>query len=224
MNPASQVKLGLIGRGNWGNVYAKTLTDMGIEFRQMGRDWNAKGLDGVIIASSGESHFPIAKCIINSRIPCLIEKPITMSHIRAERLLNWAERYKNAIVFTGHTRLYSPAWKEFKYGLPDVVKVEAQAGGKCKMRPMMDWGSHLAAMCLDIGFNPANAAIRCENHDLPFRFIVNDEYVFDDPPTIPKPLNVLIGEFIKAIDKGVENLDGLRLGVEVMKYLDTQEK
>src|SRR3990167_1847268 len=121
------MKLGLIGKGNWGNVYAKTLTEMGIEFHQMGRDWDSKGVDGIIIASNAWSHFMIAKGLILGRMPCLIEKPITLNIKRAVRLLEWAEDHDKSIVYTGYTRLYSPAWNEFKQTLPEVVKIEAQA-------------------------------------------------------------------------------------------------
>ena len=175
MNPASQVRLGLIGRGNWGNVYAKTLTEMGIPFRQMGIDWDSKGLDGVIIASKAESHFLIAKSLILARMPVLIEKPIAMSYKRAVRLLEWAEEWKNSIVFVSHTRLYSKEWIEFKNSLPAVFSIEAQAGSRCKVSPKWDWGPHLVAMTLDLGFDPLKAKIRCENWDLPFKFIVNGQ-------------------------------------------------
>lgn len=216
------MKLGLIGRGPFGNIYAKTLKDMGIEFRQMGQDWNAKGLDGVIIASKAESHFEIAKGLIMARIPCLIEKPICFSYKRACRLLDWAEDYSNSIVFVSHTRLYSKAWKEFKYNLPtDIISVEAQAGGRCKVKPRWDWGPHIVSMCLDIGFNPSKAILRFNEYETPFKFIVNGNYVFDDPKCQPTPLEVMIGDFVEAIEKGEQNLDGLRLGVNVTAYLDS---
>lgn len=214
------MKLGLIGRGNWGNVYARTLQSMGIEFRQMGQDWDCKGLDGVIIASKAESHFMIAKAMLLARMPVLIEKPVCRSAKQADKLLGWAEDYKNSIALCGYTRLYSPAWKEFKYGLPEVVSVKAQAGSKCKIHPKLDWGTHLVAMCLDIGFSPFNAEFTFADYSLPFRFVVNDTYVFDDPKTMPMPLEVLISEFVKSIEKGEQRIDDLKLSVSVMEYID----
>ena len=216
------MKLGLIGRGPFGQVYAKTLTEMGIEFRQMDMDWDCKGLDGVIIASKAESHFLIAKSLILARMPVLIEKPIAMSYKRAVRLLEWAEEWKNSIVFVSHTRLYSKEWIEFKNSLPAVFSIEAQAGSRCKVSPKWDWGPHLVAMTLDLGFDPLKAKIRCENWDLPFKFVVNDKYEFNDPPCIPTPLTVMIGEFVKAIEKGEQNIEGLKLGVHVTQYLSAE--
>ncbi len=224
------MKLGLIGRGPFGQVYAKTLTEMGIEFVQYGQDWDCKGLDGVIIASKAESHFLIAKSLILARMPVLIEKPIAMSYKRAVRLLEWAEEWKNSIVFVSHTRLYSKEWVEFKNSLPldysnfstqpiNVLSIEAQAGSRCKVSPKWDWGPHLVAMTLDLGFDPLKAKIRCENYEIPFKFVVNGQYEFNDPPCIPTPLTVMIGEFVKAIEKGEQNIEGLKLGVLVTQYL-----
>lgn len=216
------MRLGLIGRGRWGKVYAKTLTEMGIEFVQMGQDWTPQGVDGVIIASKAESHFMIAKSLIMARMPVLIEKPIAFSYERASRLLGWAEEWKNSIVFVSHTRLYSKEWIEFRDSLPEVFSVEAQAGSRCKVKPKWDWGPHLVAMTLDLGFDPLKAKIRCENWDLPFRFIVNGQYEFNDPPCIPTPLTVMIGEFVKAIEKGEQNIEGLKLGTLVTQYLSAE--
>jgi predicted dehydrogenase len=215
------MKIGLIGRGPFGNVYAKTLAGMGIEFKQMGMDWDSKGFDGMIIASKAESHFVIAKPLIMARMPVLIEKPITMSWKKASRLLGWAEDYKKSIVFVSHTRLYSKAWKEFKQGLPEVItSVEAHAGGRCKVAPKWDWGPHIVSMCLDIGFNPSMSIMNLNGYETPFKFIVNGTYVFNDDKCIPTPLEVMIGEFVKAIEKGEQDIEGLRLGVNVTAYLD----
>lgn len=221
MNPASQVKLGLIGRGPFGMVYAKTLQGMGIEYKQMGMDWDSKGVDGIIIASKAESHFMIAKSLIMARMPVLIEKPVCMSWKKANRLLSWAEDWKNSIVFVSHTRLYSKAWKEFKLTLPDeITSVEAQAGGRCKVAPKWDWGPHIVSMCLDIGFNPSQSRMTLTEYEAPFKFVVNGTYVFNDEKCQPTPLEVMIGEFVKAIEKGEQNIEGLRLGVNVTGYLD----
>lgn len=213
------MKLGIIGRGRWGDVYAKTLTEMGIEYRQMGRDWTSSGLDGVIIASKAESHYQVAKSLIIGRMPCLIEKPVCMNLDRASRLMAWAKEY-DAIVFSSHTRLYSPGWREFKASLPEAHKVEAWAGGECKTDPHWDWGSHLVAMCLDIGFPPDKASLVYGNIKRPLTFTVNDQFVFQDGITDPMPLNVLIQEFVEAIEKGERNIEGLKMGVEVTRYLD----
>ena len=214
------MKLGLIGRGKWGQVYAKTLSEMGIEFKQTGRDWDSKGVDGVIIASKAESHFMIAKSLINARMPCLIEKPITFSFKRSERLLEWAEEYDKSIVFVSHTRLYSNAWREFKDSLPLIHSVEMQFGRKCKIDSKLDCGPHLISMCLDLGYDPLDAKITIKDYDLPLKVIVNGEFVFDDPPTYPTPLTVLIKEFVTAIEKGEQNIEGLKLGVKVMEYVE----
>ena len=212
--------LGLIGRGYWGNVYAKTLTGMGVEFKQMGTDWTSQGVDGIIIASKADSHFMIAKSLIMARMPVIIEKPIAMSYKKAQRLLGWADDWKNSIVLVSHTRLYSSAWKEFKQSLPEVTSVEAYSGGRCKIDPKWDWGPHIVAMCLDIGFNPSLASLKFNSYETPFKFIVNGTHVFDDPKVYPTPLEVMIRKFISSIEKCTQDIDDLKLGVNVTAYLD----
>lgn len=210
--------IGLIGRGHWGNVYAKTLDKMGVPYRQMGKDWSIEGLDGVIIASSPDSHFILAKAMILARMPVLIEKPICFSYKKAMRLVSWTG--DKSIVFAGHTRLYSPAWKEFKSSLPEIVSIKAQAGGVSKIDQKWDWGPHLVSMCLDLGFPPDKADIRLLNDLVPLTFVVNDAYRFQDVITDPMPLEVLLTEFIKAIKSGEKDIRGLEFGVEVTAYCE----
>ena len=214
------MKIGLIGRGPWGNVYAKTMTEMGIDFIQMGKDWTSQGFDGMIIASHPHSHFMIAKSLIGSRMPVIIEKPVCFTTNRALSLLESANNNINGIALVGYTRLYSPVWKAFKASLPKITSLTAEAGSKCKIDPKWDWGSHLVAMCFDLGFNPEKADIKWYKTDIPLKITVNDEFTFTDMITDPMPLNVLISEFVDLIESKRRNLHGLEIALEVTNYLE----
>lgn len=216
------MRIGIIGRGPWGQVYANTLRGLGVAFWQIGRDLgNLRNADGVIIASAAHSHMPLAEAFIESYVPVLIEKPIALVSANARHLLDLAKRH-HGIVFTGHTRLHSNAWRQFKArALAEVVhSVYATAGGPCKLTPLWDWGPHLVAMCLDLGFDPLKAHILTDGEEEPLRVIVNGKMEFRDVDEKPAPLEVLLTEFMEAIKKGEPDVRGLELGVSVVEHLE----
>lgn len=105
------------------------------------------------------------------------------------------------IAFAGHTRLYSPEWKIFKASCPRIEYLEARAGGTLR-NPWWDWGPHIVAMCLDLGFDPRRAQISVRKAREPLSFVVNGSHRFTDRRTSPSPLECLLTEFVAAIDVG----------------------
>ena len=220
------MKIGLIGRGPWGAVYAKTLAAMGIEFWQSGRDWRNRSLpDAAIIACAPDAHYEVAKSLLIRGVPVLIEKPVCDSYSYTQRLMSLA-KFMGGIVFVGHTRLYSNAWREFKAKAQaeGVKSVYAVAGGKCKLAPLWDWGPHLIAMCLDLGFDPDAAHIITGEDEWPLKFVVNGTMTFTDQQESPSPLEVLITEFLAAAAAKKTDLRGMELGVKVADYIRRNEK
>lgn len=122
------------------------------------------------------------------------------------------------IAFAGHTRLFSPAWRTFKKSLPKVHSISAVCGGTTR-DPWWDWGPHPVSMCLDLGFDPRRADIRCYAEKTPLSFTVNGEHEFVDVVTNPMPLEVLCTEFVEAIKLGKPNNAGLVLGAAVVEFL-----
>lgn len=212
------VRLGLVGRGYWGNTYASELKKLGIAFWQAGRDWPEvlvnNPTDGVIVASSTDSHYRIAKTLLRFGVPVLVEKPVTLCARQALELAGMG-----GIGFVGHTRLYSPAWRDFKASLGPVETVEAWAGGVNDTNPdaIWNWGSHLAAMCLDIGFCPRKAVFHITEEKQALRFVANGLEFVDGPPGA---LANLITQFCEAIAKGAPDNRGMRLGYEVVKFTE----
>lgn len=203
------MKLGIVGHG-WGNAYARTLDKLGIEYWQ-GRTWGDRA-DGVIIASPAETHYEIAKGLLPAA-PIILEKPVTLDPRQAWELVGMG-----GIAFAGHTRLFSPAWRIFKASLLPVESITCCAGGT-ERDPWWDWGPHLAAMCIDLGFDPSRARISVGKSYRPLSFVVNGDQEFVDEVTSPTPLEVLVTEFVAAIERGEPNNAGLRLGAEVVEYL-----
>jgi len=217
------MQIGIIGRGPWGDVHAETLRRMGIAHTQAGQDWHGKmnHCDGVIVSSTPESHCDVASTLMREFFPVLIEKPVCMNMDEGRELLRIAN-VQEAIVFAGHTRLYSTAWRAFKEKAmqQDIYSVYASAGGPCKIDPLWDWGSHLVAMCLDLGFDPLDAHMVFDKYDWPLKFSVNGTMMFADVEESPTPLEVLLTEFMQAIDLGEPDMRGLEFGVKVVEKLE----
>ena len=215
------MQLGLIGRGVWGGVYARNLGAMDVPFWQAGRDFRGRSADGIIIASEPHSHFVIAREFIKAGVPVLIEKPMCMNAADATELLHLVDEHAG-IGMVGHTRLYSPAWRTFKAHAQrvGVQSVFATAGGPCQLSPWWDWGPHLAALCFDLGVDPI---IRATSVPTPLKVVVNNMLAFDDPPTEPMPLRILLSEFMSAIAEGKPHSDGIKMGLRVVEFLERRK-
>lgn len=219
--------IGLIGRGPHGNRYAETLDRMGVYFWQAGRDWDEKPeADAYIIASAAYSHYSLAKQLIAINKPVLIEKPVCMSTTDALSLLKLA-KHLDGIVFCGHTRLYSPAWKLFKAMLHSPVHhLEAIAGGGAKIDPWWDWGPHLMAMYLDLqdsGVKIRTANIEAAAKKTPLSFDC-DGAIFMDSDTDPMPMECLLTQFLAAIKKGPPDIRDLGLAYRVTALLESTQR
>lgn len=206
----SPLKIAILG-SNWGRVYARTLEKLGIDF-QIGRAW--RDCDGVIVATPPETHYELAREILSAGYPLILEKPITLVPWHA-----WDLVKLGGIAFAGHTRLFSPAWRQFKASLPPIETIDCCAGGTPR-DPWWDWGPHLASMCLDLGFDPRKADMRAYRRELPLSFVVNGEHEFRDVITEPMPVEVLVSEFVAAIERGDPNNEGLELGARVVEFLN----
>src|SRR5688572_7557125 len=115
---------------------------MGINCEQYGQEWDQawRKVDGMIIASAAKSHCEVATRLLHhSDIPLLIEKPVCMSVEETQGILEYAEyTFRKPIIFTGHTRLYSPSWREFKVKVGKPETVFMQYGGPSKLGWLWD--------------------------------------------------------------------------------------
>jgi len=134
-----EVRLGLVGGGRWGRIYAATLERMeGVSLAALSSrnsdnraiapegcpttsDWRdliemaaPKGiLDGLIIAVPPEAQMNIAAAAIKAGLPALLEKPVTMDTASAKQLLQLAKT-QNSFVMVDHTQLFNPAFRHLK--------------------------------------------------------------------------------------------------------------
>ena len=127
------IKIAIIGTGRWGMNHVRTARKiLGENFnlvcdayrtnedkiKEIAEDIriitdpaeiaNDSSIDAVIIATPAETHFEIAKQMLESGKSVLVEKPITLTAENAEELQKISERTGNKLM-VGHILLYHPA-------------------------------------------------------------------------------------------------------------------
>lgn len=126
----------VVGAGYWGKNHIKTLNDLdclygivepNIQLQQKNQNLysNSKifsnleqaledfDIDGFIIATPAHTHYALAKKIILSKKPVLVEKPFTLKLEDAEELKELAE-INQTNVMVGHVLLFHPAIRKIK--------------------------------------------------------------------------------------------------------------
>lgn len=132
------MKLALIGCGKWGKNHLKTVNaiegckltwacDLDYEklsqaaavypqtrFTENKEDiLNDSEVQGVIIATTPESHYILAKEAISKGKAVLVEKPVTINSKDSHDLIELAAA-QNTVLMAGHTLIYHPAVKMIK--------------------------------------------------------------------------------------------------------------
>ena len=128
-------KICVIGAGRWGKNHIKTFHELGClggivdnnedalpgfqkqypevttfsDFRDAVKD----SFDAFTVATPAETHFEIAKVILNHEKHVLVEKPITLKAKEARLLKELAEE-KGVNLMVGHLLLFHPAIRKIK--------------------------------------------------------------------------------------------------------------
>ena len=79
---------------------------------------NGSGLDAVVIATPVRSHYELAKASLESGKHTFIEKPMAMSSVECEALIDVADQ-KGLTLMVGHTFLYSSPVRKIKQIIKD---------------------------------------------------------------------------------------------------------
>ncbi len=132
------MKLALIGCGKWGKNYLKTVNEIegcklkwacDLDYEKLNQAaavypqtrftenktdiLNDIEVQGVIIASTPESHYMLAKEAISKGKAVLVEKPVTTNRKDSHDLIELAAA-QNTVLMAGHTLIYHPAVKKIK--------------------------------------------------------------------------------------------------------------
>ena len=132
------INIAVIGAGNWGRNHIRILSGMkntnlksvcdvdeekliiirknypNVEISTNPVDiFNDSSIDGVVIASSSDTHFKLAEAALENNKDVLVEKPMTLDSKASEILVEKAEN-KKRILMVGHLLIYHPAVKKIK--------------------------------------------------------------------------------------------------------------
>ncbi|MBL4935023.1 Gfo/Idh/MocA family oxidoreductase [Clostridium sp. YIM B02515] len=132
------IKLALIGCGKWGKNYLKTVTAIegcelkwacDLDYQRLNQAapvyhqtrftenkadiLNDSEVQGIIIATTPESHYKLAKEAISKGKAVLVEKPVTINRKDSNDLIELAAA-QNTVLMAGHTLIYHPAIKKIK--------------------------------------------------------------------------------------------------------------
>jgi predicted dehydrogenase len=173
------LRIGLIGLGRWGRRYVESLLKMpdvelgGIAGRAhqidcledslkelFNDDWRVicedPSLDGVIVATSPESHYEIVKFTLERGLPTLVEKPFTLSASQTDELYFLSQKL-NILCMVNYIHLYSRGYKDLKQNVSFSGRVreiysESFAYGPFRsgVPVLWDWGCHDISMCIDL--------------------------------------------------------------------------
>lgn len=120
----SQLKIGVVGYGNWGKNHVRVLTELnllgGVYDKAFSKNKSTNqikfyesldelidNVQALIISSPANTHFEIAKKAIK-KVDVLIEKPVAMKTSDVLSLQKLEKKYKNLIV-VGHQLHFHPA-------------------------------------------------------------------------------------------------------------------
>lgn len=180
------ILLGQIGTGNWGikllnamNRVATVKSCYGHQNRDLvprnvkivddpGDIISDKELDGVIIASSPESHYALARKCLECGQNLFIEKPLCTDTKEAQVLfeLSHAKEFK---LLVGFVYLYSNEYERIKQASLGIDHIEAyfmKANDRHNIPCMLELGSHFVALALDFyGEDAASVALSGDDED-----------------------------------------------------------
>lgn len=144
--PDQRLRLGVVGVGYLGSLHAQKYAAMedidlvgvaDIDFQraqEVARKYHTKAhkthhellphVDGLSLAVPTVSHFEIGRDILNHGIHLLIEKPIALSEVDADRLIETARKH-NTTLQTGHIERFNPVVTKMESLLSQPLFIES---------------------------------------------------------------------------------------------------
>jgi predicted dehydrogenase len=138
-------RIALIGAGQMGSLHARVLSQSAqcelvtiVEPRgetglmiaeRYGVDWapdfdSLDGIDAVVIAAATETHFTIAKRVLELGKPVLVEKPLALTYEQSAELIEESER-RGLPILCGFLERFNPAVLTARQFVGDVVQINA---------------------------------------------------------------------------------------------------
>lgn len=166
-----KLKVGLVGFGRFGKKYFNNLSNSNIfkldfilkKKKKLIKNLNVytslnktKGIkpEGIIIASSPESHFKISKYFLKKKIAIILEKPAVLNLKQLKIIMK--TKTGNSPVLVNHSDLYNPLFQKVKkykskIGVVKFLKInfgkfDYQYTIKRGLLPATDWLPHILAI------------------------------------------------------------------------------
>lgn len=173
-----KMKFALIGAGRWGKIYIQTISRLAnmeisllctsnLENRKLVdsnchicSDWRdiltKRNIDALILAVPPSIQFEILLANLKSKIPLILEKPLTIDAKQAKEIKSLYSK-ENIISLVDHIYLFHPAYTTLKKNLHligNIKSIKTEGGSFGPFRhhtpPLWDYGPHDLSMCLDI--------------------------------------------------------------------------
>lgn len=145
------LRLCLIGAGHMGRIHAQKLAGMKdvtltcvidtdpAQANETARTLGAvgathytraleDGLQAAVIASPTETHYPVARALLENGIHVFVEKPITVHPAEARELIALAKK-RGLVLQVGHLERFSPPFRRAQTTIRDPLLIEARRIG-----------------------------------------------------------------------------------------------
>ena len=171
-------KVGLAGYGYWGSKLARCFNELGVlrviyDFNMVPREKarvnyphvdvrptyegiDFEGVDAVVVATPPETHFQVAKKVLEAGLDVFIEKPMTTSHNDAIHLAEIA-RNKGCNLMVGHIYLHNSGIKAMPVPVGQAelyVQLLNEGGGPSESTREVIWAGLPHACSLALHFFP----------------------------------------------------------------------
>lgn len=193
MRPTTDLRIGVAGAGYWGRKLMRTCDELGVLAAVCDVDEDrirsareahpgvvattnfgelTAAVDAVVIATPAQFHAPLALAAIRAGRHVFVEKPLALSVVDAQQIVDAANRASVRAV-VGHVLLYHPALRALseavaRGAIGEVTHIRSRRLGLGKLRGHEDvwwsFASHDVAICLMLmraDIVDAGAAFHC---------------------------------------------------------------
>lgn len=146
-------KVGIIGKGYFGKkIYATLKSFCDIKFLT-GKEMNVTyDIDWVVVASSTESHYELAKHFIKNGINVFVEKPLTPTYKQSKELVDLSKEY-NVKLYVDDVFMYNPTLKWIEQFYPKAVRFEWEKYGSFNDSIFNNLTYHDLYIALHLGYD-----------------------------------------------------------------------
>ena len=232
-------KVGIIGKGYFGKKIHSTLQSFcDIKFFT-GREFDVTyDIDWVVIASSTESHYELAKHFIESGVNVFVEKPMTPTYQQSKELVELSKKY-NVKLYVDDVFLYHPTLRWIAEYDPKVLRFEWKKYGSFNDNIFNNLSYHDLYIALHLGYELSGDIHIKTNRVNEKEFTIGDiEFYYDRLSSVKTKqaigggytfdfktnLNLLTSMFHQVFDGKVSFESNNQMALEVNSILDRLNK